>query len=325
MTATLAGKTGDKIIIRRLYGNDLNELPALYSRHLYNPDSFEVSLSFTDPVAWAQKVCRRLYIQYVFDKPLSVLGLETCVCAVAQTKDGNIIGTVVARRKYPSAETWRIGNVVVHANYRRLGIATRMMSFVISHLKRKRAKEAWLIVESNSVARRLYEKIGFKYSGSLFVSYGHTQDLTIERSSQRSGAHLHVRRISSRPPNEDFLRFWFERIVSVFLCFFFKELPRIETFALMREGKMIGFLKVDNSKFRSTAIVREIYLHPEFRERNVIKEAVTAVLEILRSSGIEKVLFQVFRTSIDRLLLRNILLELNLRTARVYNFMSKEL
>ena len=309
------------IVIRKLHANDLNKLLALWSKHLFSPGTYEVSLSFTTPDAWAQKDCKRLYIQYMFDKPLSILGLETYVCAVAQADDGEIVGTVIARRKHPLAKTWQLGMVVVHASFRHLGIATHMISSVMSHLRKKKAKEVTLWVERESVPARLYEKMGFEYLGPLFVTFGYIKDLLIETEQcfQRRNAEVHLKKVPARPSVE-----WFEKIVSVFLSIFFREFPRKETFVVISEGKAVGYVKVDNSKFRSTGIVEEIHLHPEFRRKSFIKVVLKAIFKILRDAGIEKVVFRVAETSIDRSLLRNILLELNLRSARVWYIMSKK-
>jgi len=191
----------------------------------------------------------------------------------------------------------------------------------MSHLRKKKAKEVTLWTEREHVSSRLYEKIGFKYLEPLFVTFGYIKDLLIETEQYLQGrnAEVHLLKIPARPSVE-----WFEKIVSVFLSSFFGEFPRKETFVVISEGKGVGYVKVDNSKYRSTGIVEEIHLHPEFRSKSFIKVVLKAIFKILRDAGIEKVVFRVVETSIDRSLLRNILLELNLRSARVFYVMSKK-
>ena len=316
-----------KINIRKLHANDLSELPALWSKHLMGPGAYEVDLSFTTPDAWAQKVSKRLYIQYIFDRPLSILGLETYVCAVAQVENGEIVGTIVARRMHPFAKTWELADVVVHTNYRRLGIATYMMNFVMNHLKKKKAKLITLTVERGTVAKGLYEKFDFKCSESFFILYRNLRNLSyrIERHPFRRDPKICFKKISGRPFTEDFLSFWFKKIASTILSVFFREFPQAKIFAAIKEGKAIGYVKVDCSKFEKTGIVEEIHLHPEFRGKSFTKEYLKAVAEILQNVGMQEVIFRVIKTSIDRSLLRNILLELNLTVAREFYILLKDL
>jgi len=90
---------------------------------------------------------------------------------VAETDDGNIIGTIVARR-FPSGKSWVIGPVVCHADFRHLGIATHMMNLVMKHLREKKAKSVILSVERNNILGiRFFEKFGFKYLEPVFNTH----------------------------------------------------------------------------------------------------------------------------------------------------------
>lgn len=311
-----------RVTIRQLKGSDIEKIPTLYSNHL-NPSSWEVKFSFTEPDAWAEQSCRRLYMQHIFDAPLRILGLETLVCAVAEANNGDIVGTAVARREYPLAKTWRLGLVVVRADYRRQRIANRMINFVFDRLKGKKAKELTLIVNRASGARRLYEGVGFQSRGQFDITYGYIQDLTIRQlSRQRRFADIRVKKINTQMPNEKFIGFWFKRIVSAFLSVIFKEFPRIcECMCVIKEGRVIGFFKVDNSNFKGTCIVEEIDLHHVFQEKRVLGEVLKAFFEAFRSTRVEKVVFKVVRNSIDQLLLRDILSKMGLRMVRVYDIM----
>ena len=316
----------EKIIIRRLKGKDIEKIPTLYSKHLYHHGAYQVRLSLTKPSTWAKTVCKRLYIQYIFDTPLRVLGLETLICATAEINNGEIIGTAVARRKHPLAKTWRLGPVVVHDEYRGLGIATRMINLIFEQLKARKTKELILIVNKYSIAKRLFKTLGFKSLGQLYVTYSRIQDLSVlQHTSRTRNLEIHVKEISTRIPYENFVSFLFKKMVSTFLCTFFKEFPRSDTLLVFEKDKLIGFLKVDNSKFPGVSIVEEILLHPDFQEKSVIEEVIKELFKTLKKMGIKKIVFQVIINSIDPVFLRDILLKFNMRRVTTYDIMSRVL
>ena len=311
--------------IRRLQGNDIKNLPTLYSKHLYRRGAYQVRLSITKPNAWAKTVCNRLYLEYIFNKPLCILGMETFVCAIAETNNGEIVGTAVARRQTPFAKAWNLGLVVTHTEYRGRGISTRMINFLFGHLEARKAKELTLIVNKYSAAKGLYKKLGFTSLGQLYITYGNIPCLSIRQSFPRKKlTDISVKMISTRIPNQSFINFWFRKALFAFPSIFFKEFPRIDTFAVFRSGKLIGFIRVDNSKFSDTSIVEELNLQPGFQDKGVIKEAFEALFKALERRGVKKIVFQVIRNSMDRVDLRDILLELNLRRVTTYNIMLKE-
>ncbi len=97
--------------------------------------------------------------------------------SVVSIRNGKIIGYIICkvekksliafkRRNFPRGH---IMSVAVHPEYRRQGIASEMMKFVLNRLKYiKNLKEVILEVrESNRSAIRLYQKFGFKKESVL--------------------------------------------------------------------------------------------------------------------------------------------------------------
>lgn len=149
--------------IRSLHADDLGMLLALFKEHLFYKKQ-DRSVDRSSP----QRLTKQLYFHYILNVPLSLLGLDTFVGLVAQTDHGKIVGAIIARR-FPLAKSWIIGPVVCHANFRHLGIATRMMNFIMKHLRKKKAKSAILSVErSNTLGRRFFRKFDFKYLEPTF-------------------------------------------------------------------------------------------------------------------------------------------------------------
>jgi ribosomal-protein-alanine acetyltransferase len=61
---------------------------------------------------------------------------------------------------------WEIENIAICASLRRRGLATRLLNEFIQTIRLQNAKAVFLEVrESNTAARRLYEKCGFEPTG----------------------------------------------------------------------------------------------------------------------------------------------------------------
>jgi [ribosomal protein S18]-alanine N-acetyltransferase len=87
---------------------------------------------------------------------------------VAEVADGPVAG----RRVVAYAAVWMVvdqaelGDIAVAAEWRRRGIARRLMDTVLEHVGRRGVREIFLEVRpSNHEARRLYERYGFAAIG----------------------------------------------------------------------------------------------------------------------------------------------------------------
>ena len=78
-------------------------------------------------------------------------------------EDDAFLGFLVARRV---AGEWELENIVVAPHSRGRGCGSLLMQQFLAHAKASRAETIFLEVrESNTPARRLYEKLGFAKSG----------------------------------------------------------------------------------------------------------------------------------------------------------------
>jgi [ribosomal protein S18]-alanine N-acetyltransferase len=83
--------------------------------------------------------------------------------AINEPAAAQIHGFAMARR---ATDEWEIENVVVAPEYRRLGIATKLIREILLQARTAGATSVLLEVrESNLAARRLYEKLGFGQQG----------------------------------------------------------------------------------------------------------------------------------------------------------------
>jgi len=77
-------------------------------------------------------------------------------------EQGRIVGNVTVHHHYKGRTGWFISNLAVHPDFRRQGIASRLVSEGIEFAKGKEARRISLEVRAeNSTARALYSRLGF--------------------------------------------------------------------------------------------------------------------------------------------------------------------
>jgi ribosomal protein S18 acetylase RimI-like enzyme len=78
------------------------------------------------------------------------------------TNESSCLGTIYHNGK---AKIMVIDNVKVEKEYRKQGIGTNMIQYVINFAKRQGVDSVELLVnEDNEIAKKLYSKLGFKKS-----------------------------------------------------------------------------------------------------------------------------------------------------------------
>lgn len=158
-TKTNAGSTYETIKIRKPNLSDLKNVLTFYATHVN--------------VAQERKsgFRRRLLLSYIFSEPFSFLGKDTFTGSLAETKYGQVIGTILARR-FPFGKSWILGPIALHSDFRGSGLATHMMTFTVRLLKKKKARMAILSVQtSNTQARKFFEKSDFRYLETVFTNH----------------------------------------------------------------------------------------------------------------------------------------------------------
>jgi len=81
-------------------------------------------------------------------------------------EEGRVVGNVTLSRENFAPGRWMISNVVVAEPYRRRGISRQLIQASLDFLRKKRARQAFLMVRrENLAAMRLYEALGFNEVG----------------------------------------------------------------------------------------------------------------------------------------------------------------
>ncbi len=88
-----------------------------------------------------------------------VLGVEPFKLLVAEVSD-RVVGTTMISR---DGRVAYISAVIVHPNYRRRGIARRLLESALEYIRAKKIRRAVLhVIPTNSPAKTLYAELGFK-------------------------------------------------------------------------------------------------------------------------------------------------------------------
>jgi ribosomal protein S18 acetylase RimI-like enzyme len=148
--------------------NDLPVLLDLIPKAFQYPENKEWSIqddeveNMVDDISSIQKMWPVIRILQVF-----VPSLRDILRGFVWEEDSQVVGLVNVMRQ-GRTEQWTIGNVAVLPEYRRRGIARKLVEACIDFAKERGAKTIVLdVVAGNVPAYELYERLGFeRYSGS---------------------------------------------------------------------------------------------------------------------------------------------------------------
>lgn len=124
-------------------------------------------------------------------------------------EDGRLVGNVSYGREAGGVATCSISNVAVMPEYRRRGIASRLLDTTLDHLRRQGCRRAYLEVRAdNEAAKSLYRRRGFAVYTTVHEQFlrRHNWPVIIGRPSRplrrvhaRDGAELYRLYLSSTP------------------------------------------------------------------------------------------------------------------------------
>jgi ribosomal protein S18 acetylase RimI-like enzyme len=82
-------------------------------------------------------------------------------------ENGRIVGNVTMIRSAKQKGVWQLANVAVDPDYRRQGIASRMMAESIAYIRRHKGHTIGLQVRQENKAIALYDQFGFQSQGAV--------------------------------------------------------------------------------------------------------------------------------------------------------------
>ena len=150
------GKTNNNILFRELRKSDLSDFLDLLKTCF--AEEFEISGFDPDHVTDMFNRGFGGTGKLILDL-MRLFGKEPFKFLVAEA-NGKIVGTTIVSNRGKSGY---ISTVMAHPDYRRKGVATRLVTDALTHIKRRKMARAVLHVNSmNATAKNLYLKLGFK-------------------------------------------------------------------------------------------------------------------------------------------------------------------
>jgi ribosomal protein S18 acetylase RimI-like enzyme len=286
-----SGGKADDVLIRDFRKSDLDDLLILLP--LSNAEEFRVTGFDPDHV---RALVNRLYgwKARILLGLLRLFGKEPLKFLVAVVDD-KFVGTTVIET---SGKAGSISVVMVHPDFRRRGIATKLMTTAIDICRRKKKVRAVLgVLSENAIAKDLYEKLGFKMFESSVYLVGESGSL----SAVKDVADVEVRPFDDRDlddvyelivASEDPVRlkihdFDKKSLKVPFLQRFFRSSNQIKLVAV-RDDKVVGYAEASYTTPNETARIGFLYVNSESAGLGVEKVLVNAARLEIEKAGVEK-------------------------------------
>jgi ribosomal-protein-alanine N-acetyltransferase len=292
MQNTEIGKTNDGVLIRDLRKSDLNDILSLF------PTCFtkELEIQGFDPDHLADMVNR------VFGRTgklilglLRLCGKEPIKLLVAEA-DGKIVGTTIINNR---AKSGYISSVMVHPDYRRRGIATRLMTNALNYIQKGKKARAVLHVDStNAPAKSVYNKLGFKTFEHLAyflkeTNTGHTpknaSEVEIREFQKDDLDQVYTLIETSENPNSlrifDFTK---KELKTPFLQRLFNFATQKKLVAVLGD-RIVGYVEAGYTTPKEVGRINSVQANPEARSLGIEKLLIEAASNEIAAAGIERI------------------------------------
>ena len=292
MENTEQSKTNDNVLIRDLRKSDLNDIlnlfPTCFTKELeiqgFDPDRLK------DMVNRVFGTTGKLILGL-----LRLCGKEPVKLLVAEA-DGKIVGTTIINNRRKSGY---ISSVMVHPDYRRRGIATRLMTNALNYIRRRKKMRAVLHVDStNAPAKSVYANLGFKTFEHLayFLRERNT------RHAQENAPGVEIREFqkddldqvynlieASEDPNSlknfDFTK---KDLQTPFLQRMFNFATQKKLVALLG-NRLVGYIEAAYTTPKETGRINSVQVNSEDRSLGIEKLLIEAASNEIAEGGIGRI------------------------------------
>jgi ribosomal-protein-alanine N-acetyltransferase len=292
MENTELGKTNDNVLIRDLRKSDLSALLGLF------PMCFakEFEISGFDPDHVADMVNRAFgRTGTLILGLLRLCGKEPAKFLVAEA-DGKIVGTTIINNRGKSGY---ISSVMVHPDYRRKGIATRLMTNALNYVRRRKKARAVLHVDStNASARSVYVRLGFKAFEHLSYFVRETNSMHVPENA--SGVKIRefqkddldqvydLIRASEDPNSLRIFDFTKKGLKTPFLQRIFRFATQKKLVAL-QGSRIVGYAEVRYTTPKEAGRIDSIHVNSEDRSLGIEKLLIEAANNEIAEGGVRRI------------------------------------
>jgi len=226
---------------------------------------------------------------------LKIFGKEFFRLFVAEVR-GEVVGTTMITKQEKVAY---ISTVAVHPDFRRKGIARRLVKSALEYVQDQKLRRAVLyVIPMNSFAKTLYTGFGFRDFEKLVLlaadaeqvsSPEHVKGIEIAdfRKSQTDTVYELLR--SSEDPErlslldyrkKDLKTPLFERVFHLY--------NKVQMVAL-RESQIVGYIEATYTTSAEAGQISNVQVHPELREKGIEEMLICAATTKVKQAGSKKI------------------------------------
>jgi len=260
----------------------------------------EFEITGLDPDVWRKLVGRRFSIlgKTVFGV-LRFLGREPIKFFVAVV-DGKIVGTTIVTKH---RNTGHVETVMVHPDFRRRGIATKLIETALNYVRKRKFVRAVLQVSSNNnAAKDLYRKFGFKkFDQSVYLSVNvdslpgfEKPDGILVRGFQKSDIDdVYAFIKSSRDPNLLQIYDFRKDDLKTSLLDRMARMSTEKKIVAVYDGKIVGYASLGYTTAKEAGRIRSLEVSPELASTGIVEELIRKCVDYVKPSGTKTVLVAV--------------------------------
>jgi ribosomal protein S18 acetylase RimI-like enzyme len=285
-------KAEDYVLIRDFRKSDLNDLLDLLPKCF--AEEFEVN-GF-DPDHMRDMVNRafgksgRLFLGLA-----RLCGKEPVKFLVAEV-DSRVVGTTIVNNR---GRVGYISTVMVHPDYRRKGIATRLLKNAVAYIQRKRMRRAVLHADStNTPAISVYTKMGFRAFEHIAYLMAETNSLSASEDASEIKTRpfqednldevYNLVRASEDPNHLKIFDFHKKDLKTPFLrrLLHFSTQERI---VALLDGKIVGYTEISYTTPKEAGSISSIQAVAQGRSSEIERALISAGIDEIRKGGANRI------------------------------------
>jgi len=285
-------KTSNDVLIRDFRKSDLNDVLDVASQSF--AEEFEVT-GF-DPDHLREMVDRMFGILgKIFLGLFKLFGKEPMKVFVAEV-DNRIVGTTIVNKR---RKVGYISTVMVHPAYRRKGMATKLMKSALDYIQKKKMTRAVLhVVSTNTPARNLYTKLGFRKFEDITYMVGDINSLLAPKNTEK----LQIRtfhkgditevynliKISENPQHLEIFDFNKNDLKTPLLKRIFHFSTEKKMVAIQND-RIVGYAQASYTTPKEAGHIGDIHVYPENRSSEIDMALVSAAIDQIRQCGTKRI------------------------------------
>lgn len=284
-------KIHNDALIRDFRKSDLDDLLNVASQSF--AEEFEVT-GF-DPDRVREMVNRMFGISgRIFLGILRLSGREPMKFFVAEVGSRVVGMTMVNNRR----NVGYISTVMMHPNYRRKGITTRLMKNAIDYIQKKKNRAVLHVISTNTPAKNLYTKLGFKKFENIAHLVADMDSLSTQKNTPETQIRLFkkndidkVYNIIKISEDSNYLKvFGFKKDdLKVSLLQRIFRLSTERKIVAVQNDRIVGYARANYTTSKEAGHIGDIHVNPESRSSEIERALINEAIDQIKQCGTKRI------------------------------------